>query len=170
MGCGHADLSLGAREAMAHYDHSGTAVAQVAAGEDEFGIWFSGALMPGVTADQVRLLRSLSLSGDWRPVGGKLEMIAALAVNVPGFPIPRGLRAVTPRELVASAMPAMREHGGEVVAMVAAGMVVNKPRRLSADGSPWGREVERRLRALEAVADPLRASAARAVRERAQGL
>lgn len=164
MGGGHADLSMNAREAMAHYDDACTAWSQVAAGEDEFGIWVAGSLLPGVTNDQVRLARSLSLSGDWRPVGGRLEMIAALAVNVPGFPIPRGLRAVTPRELVASAMPASRETGGEVVALVAAGMVVNRNHRLlpTAD-TPWGREVERRLALLDARTLPLMASAQAAI-------
>src|SRR5699024_6608649 len=27
------------------------------------------------------------LSGDWRTIGGNLELVAALAVNTPGFPI-----------------------------------------------------------------------------------
>jgi hypothetical protein len=34
-------------------------------------------------------LRAASLSGDWRRINGNLELVAALAVNVPGFPIPR---------------------------------------------------------------------------------
>lgn len=163
MGCGHADLSLSAPDAVRHYDDSGTAWAQVAAGHDAYGIWFAGALLPGVTGEQVRLARSLSLSGDWRPVGGRLELVAALAVNVPGFPIPRGLRAMQPRELVASAMPAHREHGGEVVALVAAGLVVNRRREVMAPDTPWGREVSRMLAVLDARTRPLIASARDAV-------
>lgn len=70
---------------MGHYDNTGFQVAHVAVGEDEFGIWFSGALMPSVTEEQKRILRATPLSGDWRPFGGSLELVAALAVNQPGF-------------------------------------------------------------------------------------
>lgn len=127
LGCGHASLDLGHRATADHYDNSGAGWADVAVGEDEFGIWFSGAIRPGLTEAQLRAARALSLSGDWRPIGGKLELLAALSVNVPGFPIPRGLRAVDPAEaMAASAMPAHREQGGQIVALVAAGMVVNR--------------------------------------------
>jgi hypothetical protein len=61
----------------------------VTVGEDDFGIWFAGALRTGVKPEQVRELRAGSLSGDWRYLGGNLELVAALAVNVPGFPVPR---------------------------------------------------------------------------------
>lgn len=89
LGTGHADLSLSARDAAAHYDNTGTAYADCAFGEDEHGIWFAGAQRPGLTEDQLRVARCSALSGDWRPIGGSLELVAALAVNVPGFPIPR---------------------------------------------------------------------------------
>src|SRR5690606_31571051 len=89
MGGGHADLRLSGRGAVEHYDQTSTAVADVVVGEDEFGVWFTGALRPGVTDEEVRTLRASSLSGDWRPIGGALELVAALAVNSPGFPIPR---------------------------------------------------------------------------------
>lgn len=93
LGTGHADLSSNARDAASHYDDTGTAVADVAAGEDMYGIWIAGALRPGVTEQQVRALRASSLSGDWRKIGGNLEMVALLAVNVPGFPVTRSLAA-----------------------------------------------------------------------------
>ena len=89
MDTGHAKPNASPSTAMAHYDHTGAVVADVRAGEDSYGIWIAGALRPSVTEDQVRSLRSAPLSGDWRRVGGNLEMVAALAVNVPGFPIPR---------------------------------------------------------------------------------
>jgi hypothetical protein len=91
MATGHAPTTPGvsAAAAVAHYEHTGAAVADVAAGEDTHGIWFAGALRPGVTAEQVRELRGASLSGDWRSIKGGLELVAALAVNVPGFPVPR---------------------------------------------------------------------------------
>lgn len=89
MGGGHASLTLGVQAAAEHYDNVATAVADIVAGEDAHGIWFSGALRPSVTTDDVTALRAAALSGDWRNVDGEHELVAALAVNVPGFPIPR---------------------------------------------------------------------------------
>lgn len=89
MDTGHAGSSLSAAPAAAHYDDTGTAMADVAAGEDQYGIWVAGALRPGVTAEQLRALRSSPMSGDWRDVGGNLELVGVLAVNIPGFPVPR---------------------------------------------------------------------------------
>lgn len=102
-GGGHADLHKDAAAAMAHYDDAGTAVADVTAGEDAWGIWFAGALRPGVTEEQVRGLRASALSGDWRRHGSGLELMAALAVNVAGFPVPRAVAASgAPLALVAA--------------------------------------------------------------------
>lgn len=108
MSAGHADLRAGAQAAAAHYDNVATAVADVAAGEDIHGIWVAGALRPGVTDEQRHGLKAAALSGDWREIRGNLELVAALAVNVPGFPIPRlGLAA----------------SGADQTALVAAGVV-----------------------------------------------
>lgn len=90
---GHADMHFNAREAVKHYDDTASAFADVHAGEDEYGIWVSGALRPGVTAEQIRMIRASTPSGDWRPVRGKLELIAVCQVNVPGFPIARAMVA-----------------------------------------------------------------------------
>lgn len=92
MDTGHAPMDASMQDAIAHYDHTGTAVADVVAGEDEFGIWVAGAVRPGVNPEKVRALMASKPSGDWRRVRGNLEMCAVLMVNVPGFPIPR-LRA-----------------------------------------------------------------------------
>jgi hypothetical protein len=89
MGTGHASLGAKAAVAAAHYDNTGASVADVAAGEDSFGIWVSGVMRDSATEEQRHALRAGALSGDWRLIGGNLEMVAALAVNVPGFPIPR---------------------------------------------------------------------------------
>jgi hypothetical protein len=86
---GHADVRSNPTAAAAHYDHTGTGAADVAAGADQHGIWLAGALRPGLTGEQVRELRAAAVSGDWRRIGGQLRLVAALAVNVPGFPIPR---------------------------------------------------------------------------------
>lgn len=120
LGTGHADRRLGLAAAAAHYDDTGAVVADIACGDDEFGIWVAGALRPDATELQVRQLRAAPLSGDWRKHGRGLEMVAALAVNVPGFPIQR------PAALVAS---------GVVTSLVAAGALA-QPSLHPADPSP----------------------------------
>lgn len=106
MGTEHADLKLTAAGAKYHYENTGAAVADVVAGEDAHGIWIAGGLRPGVTREQQRALRAAPLSGDWRAFGRSSELVAALAVNMAGFPIP------APAGLVA---------GGVMSALVAAG-------------------------------------------------
>lgn len=108
LGGGHADMSANANAAVAHYDQTGLAVADIVVGEDDYGIWFSGQLRQGVTEEQRDELRAGTLSGDWRAIGGNLELVAALAVNVPGFPVPR-----TKAHMVAA---------GQQTALVAAGI------------------------------------------------
>jgi len=138
MECGHAPISAGARAAASHYDNTGTVVADVACGEDEHGIWIAGALRPGLSSTQVQALRAGALSGDWRAIGGSLELVAALVVNVPGFPIPRvGLAA----------------SGGVQSSLVAAGIVVAE-----AGGSDDVAEF------VQAVADEVEARTARRAR------
>jgi len=108
MGTGHAPQRCGAAAAVGHYDNTGFCVADVAAGEDEYGIWVAGIVRPTATELQVYELRSAVLSGDWREMGGHLELVAALAVNVGGFPIPR---------------TSMAASGGRQISLVAAGLV-----------------------------------------------
>lgn len=87
VGTGHAGPRLSVGATIAHYDNADNCFALVHVGEDEHGIWFSG--IPNPTADEARVAAGLAapLSGDWRNVGGNLELVAALAVNTPGFPI-----------------------------------------------------------------------------------
>lgn len=107
VGTGHAPLSYGAQPAAEHYDNTGSAVADVAVGNDAHGIWIAGAIRPGADPLLVHELRaSGQVSGDWRRIGGKLRMVGLLAVNVPGFPVPK-VRA--------------RVASGEQQALVAAG-------------------------------------------------
>lgn len=86
---GHAPLNADAMSAVKHYDDTASAIADVAAGEDSWGIWVAGSVRPGATVAQVRSLKASAPSGDWRPVKGRLELVAVCQVNVPGFPIPR---------------------------------------------------------------------------------
>lgn len=114
---GHAAMSDSASAAVEHYDVTGTAVADVAAGEDEHGIWVAGVVRPDVPEAKVRELAASALSGDWRRIRGNLELVAALAVNVPGFPVPRArVASGTPTALVAAgAVEAPRSNGAVVL-------------------------------------------------------
>lgn len=85
----HADPALAFQAAAAHYDDPAAAVARVQAGEDEHGIWVAGWILPGAAEEAVQVFRSSPVSGDWRRVGGALELIAVCSVNSPGFPVPR---------------------------------------------------------------------------------
>lgn len=148
MDTGHASLAASHRTATAHYDDTGYAVADVACGEDEHGIWIAGTLRPGVDDDDRRALEGSSLSGDWRRIGGRLELVATLAVNVPGFPIPRSVAASG--TVAHEARPRASVVEDEPVALVAAGMVTPRTRELAASTLPaevveWMRRVDRRL-------------------------
>lgn len=107
---GHAPLDATVADAVAHYDNTRSAVMDVAAFEDKFGIVVAGALRPNVTDEQLREIRASAVSGDWRPINGNLELVAVCAVNVPGFPIPRArVAAGTPVALVAAGVEPLVE-------------------------------------------------------------
>lgn len=111
LGTSHAPTrGLSVAKAIDHYGDTGTAVADVSAGVDDYGIWVAGAVRPGTTAEQLHALRASALSGDWRRIGGQLRMVALLAVNVPGFPLPRVSAAV---------------NSGKQVSLVASGIVAH---------------------------------------------
>lgn len=93
---GHANPRLAAMPAAAHYDNTGSAWAFVASGENDRGIWFSGLVKPGTPDELLNdIVAAGRISGDWRPFGADLELVAALTVNVPGFPIVPTEAAVT---------------------------------------------------------------------------
>lgn len=135
---GHASTALSAADAAAHYDNVNTVVADVTAGEDQFGIWVHGVMRKTATPEQIDALRASPLSGDWRPFnGGSLELVAALAVNTGGFPVPR-----------------VRVASGVPMALVAAGVVPQTHASAAlVDLDAVADEVERRIaqRALLAV-------------------
>lgn len=85
----HASLTMPAGQAMAHYDDTGKPIAYINVGEDKHGIWFAGAIRQSATAEEIEELRGSTLSGDWRPTPRGREFVGVLAVNVPGFPVPR---------------------------------------------------------------------------------
>ena len=147
LGTGHANLRLGYIPAADHYDNTGTAAAIVAAGEDRFGPWLAGATVPEVSEAKIAELRRSPLSGDWRPTPKGLELVAALAVNTPGFPVV-GLNA-----------------DGSVQSLVAAGMLLSQE-EIDALNGPSPAEsagpneaVLERLRRFQEKADKLTKSA-----------
>lgn len=141
---GHAGLEASARQAVKHYDDTASAVADIHAGEDEFGIWVAGSLRPGVAPEQIRALRAAAPSGDWRPIRNRLELVAVCQVNVPGFPVARTLVA-----------------GGQVKALVAAGAL----ELAKLKGDPV-QELADRLAKVEEFSQTELAVRASAVRER----
>ena len=113
VGGGHADRKLSYLKAMEHYDEVGATFAMGRVGEDAHGIWFSGIVHPAATDLQIAEGLSSPISGDWRRIGGKFEMVAVCSVNVGGFPTPRGYR----------------DESGRDVSLVAAGVVLPEERK-----------------------------------------
>lgn len=101
MGTGHADTRYGWIPAADHYDNTGVPAAVVAAGEDAWGIWVAGAMTPETDERDAAQLRRSPLSGDWRRINGSMELVAALAVNTPGFPIVSMTASGEPDALIA---------------------------------------------------------------------
>lgn len=128
---GHAPLHADAGQAVSHYDNTASAVADIAVGEDRFGIWAAGALRPEVTPEQVRALRASAPSGDWRPINGNLELVAICQVNVPGFPVARA-----------------RVASGAIMALVAAGA---RPLALARASQRSDSAMAQRIASLEAA-------------------
>jgi hypothetical protein len=88
-GAGHADLNAGLQAASAHYDNTGSVGAFVRATDGRHGIWVAGAVRSDVAPEGLRDMRANPPSGDWRGFNNNLELVGALSVVVPGFPIPR---------------------------------------------------------------------------------
>ncbi|MFE5789556.1 2'-5' RNA ligase family protein [Rhodococcus erythropolis] len=115
LGTGHAGMRQAARAAAEHYDNTGTAVAVVRCVDGLWGPWLSGRILPGIDDDRIDELRRSGVSGDWRSIqrgSNNLELVAVLAVNVPGFPVPRtrALAASGMRSLIAAGIPPTRKH------------------------------------------------------------
>ena len=87
LGGEHADVSLSAQQALDAYAATCTAWADVRVGKDEHGIWVAGVTRPGISEELAYAGRASALSGDWRPIGGRRRLVAALSCNFPGFPV-----------------------------------------------------------------------------------
>jgi len=88
-GSAHANERYGVMPAREFYDNSSKAGAVVKIYEDKFGIFVAGSLTAGLSDVEIAEIKRSQLSGDWRLIEGNLELIAALAVNTPGFPVIR---------------------------------------------------------------------------------
>lgn len=86
---GHASVQYTAAQATKHYDKTALVGAFVRAVDGKYGIWLSGVVRSDCPAEKVRDMLANPPSGDWRREDGWLELIAALSVPVPGFPVPR---------------------------------------------------------------------------------
>jgi 8-oxo-dGTP pyrophosphatase MutT (NUDIX family) len=109
IGGGHAPGNLRLREAARHYDDATSVFADVTCMDGDMGIWVCGWVRPGTPEEMVVAARASKLSGDWRKAGSNWEMIAALAVNAPGYQIPRVAAGIV---------------DGEQISLVAANVVV----------------------------------------------
>jgi hypothetical protein len=126
--CDHALAHLRAPEARDYYAHTGLQWADVAVVDGTYGPWACGALRPDVTEDQIQVIKAGGWSGDWRELGGNLELIGVLAVTIQGFPVQR-------RQLAASGLTGMAEAGqprvhiqnGEQVSLIGGAMVRRCP-------------------------------------------
>lgn len=148
----HAKHTMSAAETVNHYEHTGHCVAYVRAGEDAYGIWVSGVLKNGLSDEDIQTLRAHPPSGDWRRLGGSLELVAVLAVNSPGFPVPRALVA-----------------GGQVQSLVRPADLVNMPENPSKELADWFVQREARKAQREAVNRVNRAAADRLARRIKKG-
>lgn len=147
LGGGHARDGFSLRAAKEHYDSTSTAVADVAVGEDDYGIWCAGWVRPGTSDDNIVAFRASDVSGDWREVRGELEMVAALACNVGGFSTVR-----------------VGVESGVQVSLVAAGMVLDEDSEQAAE--QFIDQIEKRIAARAERRERMRNLSARFNRER----
>lgn len=168
---GHAPIKASAQAAASHYDNTGSVVVDVAAGDDPHGIWVAGALRSGVDLEQATTLRAASLSGDWRTIGGKLELVGALAVNVPGFPIPRTSLAASAERQESLVAAGIVVQDGELVA-AGSTLTADEIAAITRNAIAEYRHQERRevrLAAVRPVREQVRAERIAAVRAASEG-
>lgn len=134
LGTGHANDRWGIMPSREHYDNTGWAAAVVNVGEDRHGIWVNGSLTTTMTPERIAELRAASLSGDWREVNGNLELIAALAVNNPGFPV-------------------YREQGGRSFSLMAVGVIGQEEENMVEEDAEFSAEEMEEATGFAAPAD-----------------
>lgn len=108
-GADHAPLTLNGDQLRSRHEATSLQWADVRATDTPYGPFVCGALRPDVTEELVRALSGSAVSGEWRDEGRGLDLILAVSVSSPGWPIFR-----EPVGLVASAL------GGRTVTLPAA--------------------------------------------------
>lgn len=93
IGGDHADVGLNWSDARDVYASTSFAWADVHVTDDRHGIRVNGMVRPGTPADIVHAGRASRLSGDWRRIKNRMELIASLSVNTPAFPVGRSFAA-----------------------------------------------------------------------------
>lgn len=91
-GAGHAPYDSNA--APEFYENTSTQLMRVRYGEDDNGLWFSGALWPDASELDIAKIRASPISGDWRwkaswrhTNDGGYDFAGACLVNIPGYPM-----------------------------------------------------------------------------------
>ena len=112
---GHAPMTADISQATRHYDETGSVGAFVRARNGNHGIWASGVVRSDLSPEALRDLRANPVSGDWRSYNGNLELVAALAVPVPGFPVPVALAAAASGEIASLILSPMESEPTEEV-------------------------------------------------------
>jgi hypothetical protein len=169
---GHAGTDEGVTLAAAqmYYDNPLFVLADVVAGQDEFGIWVSGVPRPGVSAAGVLFLHRYSFSGDWRDN----MMIAACACSTPAFHVAHDPAVVAlvaaaggSRPRLAPARIRLRRYpDGSLAALVACGVVGTGAKHRSTTRRPGAPDGWRLYRDFQAAATVDRRVAAAAARVR----
>lgn len=93
IGGDHASERASWTDAVDHYASTSLAWADVHIQDDRHGIRINGMVRPGTPSEAVHAGRASRLSGDWRRIGSKMELIASLSVSTPAFPVARGFRS-----------------------------------------------------------------------------
>jgi hypothetical protein len=139
---GHAHEDLPADAAADYYSHTGFAAGYVRCGVNEHGIWMAGVLRAGIDEQQLQRIMAAEVSGDWRRIDGRLQLVAVAAVNSPGFYKARVAEGATVA-LVASLAPCTKRPTVNAVRERIALSIGRHPDQLAAERDEIARRVGR---------------------------
>lgn len=112
----HASLTAGLVQAREHYDRTSSVGAFVRARDGQHGIFLSGVARSDLSPEGLRDMRANPPSGDWRrSQRGPLELVAALAVGIPGYQTPQVALTASGGDVEALILPGYLEEIEEVV-------------------------------------------------------
>jgi hypothetical protein len=163
---GHAPLTANLQSAARHYDNTGSVGAFVRARDGNLGIWVAGSVRSDLSPEGFRDLRANPPSGDWRTPQSRrgLEMVATLAVPVPGLPVMPQLALAASangeNEVVSLILPPW-EVGEEMEFLNDAGYHRSKEALLAAIGYGNGRKTKAYRRKIASLTSAVLTSKAR---------